>query len=170
MLGSKLLIAVMTLCVVSCAPKGDDNQAKLDTFAVLLERTFETAPDNTKSHIRDKRVRVSSEALSGYWFYTQLNTGKDRKLYRQRISHIMLSEDGTHIIQKTYGLNEPEKYVDGWKTAALLTSLTRADFESYFSAGCEQIWTPVKEGTWAGYVDPPRRASYRLSAVIKTFG
>lgn len=154
MLGSKLLIAVMTLCLASCAPTVEGSQAKLDEFARLLERTFETAPDNAESQIRDKRVSVGSEALSGYWFYTQLNTGKDRKLYRQRISHIKLSDDRTTIIQKTYGLNDPEKYIDAWKTAALLKSLTRADFESYFSEGCEQVWTPVKEGAWSGYVDP----------------
>lgn len=150
------LIICAALFFVSCgkAPTSKDHQLDIDGFAQLFERHFQTSPDNKETIIFDKRIRVKSEALKGYWFYTQLNTGKAHKLYRQRLSHMKPSEDGTAIIQITYGLNEPEIYADGWTRPELLNSLTTNDFKSYFQKGCEQIWRPDEKGGWAGYVDP----------------
>ena len=150
------LLICAGLCLVSCsqAPIARDNPVDMDGFIQLFERSFQTSPDNKESIIFDKRVGVKSEVLKGYWFYTQLNTGEARKLYRQRLSQMKLSDDGTAIIQITYGLNEPETYVDSWTRLDLLKSLSADDFKPYFQKGCEQIWRPDERGGWAGYVDP----------------
>lgn len=95
-----------------------------------------------------------SDSLQGVWFYTQLNTRPERKLYRQRLSHLKISEDGSAIVQTTYGLNTPEKYVDAWNHPVLLSTLKPEDFTRYFKTGCEQVWRPADDGAWMGYVDP----------------
>lgn len=126
----------------------------IDSFASLLESTFETVPENTLNIIQDRRMRVYADALDGIWFYTQINTGADRKLYRQRLSSLTLSDDGHAVIQKTYGLKAPELYVNAWENPERLAALTPDDFESYFSKGCEQVWTAEQKGEWTGYVNP----------------
>jgi len=149
--------ALFGLGVTACQPAEiavKTENANLADFAALAEMTFETSVDNTDNIISDRRVRVTSEALEGVWFYTQLNTGPDRKLYRQRLSNIKLSDDGSAVIQKTYGLNNPEKYTEAWNHPALLNTLTPADFKPYFNVGCEQVWRPGKDGAWSGYVNP----------------
>lgn len=152
----KFLFGASALILAACAqtPAPSQKVANIDVFAELLERTFETSPDNTKNNICDKRLRVRADALDGYWFYTQLNTGAERKLYRQRLSHLRLSDDGTAIIQTAYGFKTPKDYVDAWETPDKLASLTRDDFEPYFQKGCEQVWRPNSQGAWTGYVDP----------------
>jgi len=148
-----VLGGVLAACQnVETAPKTEN--VDLEAFATLAEKTFETPEADKDNNIRDRRIRVTSDALEGVWFYTQLNTGAERKLYRQRLSNLTLSEDGTAIIQKTYGLNEPEKYANAWENPDLLAKLTPADFKSYFNDGCEQIWWPQANGAWSGYVDP----------------
>ena len=149
---SSVTLLLLAACGQTLAPSND--AVDIETFTKLLERTFETAPTNAEHNIRDRRVRVEAQALDGYWFYAQLNTGAERKLYRQRLSHITLSKDETAIVQKTYEFNTPEVYVDGWNTPYKLAALTPDDFKSYFQAGCEQIWTPDSKGGWLGYVDP----------------
>jgi len=152
---SRCIILCLSLGLVACSGVQSDSQSiDINTFAALVEKTFETAPDNTKNIIRDRRVRVQSDALEGIWFYTQLNTGADKTLYRQRLSNVRLASDGQSIIQKTYGLKDPALYENAWESPARLSALTPNDFESYFQAGCEQVWTPQESGTWSGYVDP----------------
>jgi len=149
-LGLSLLLSG---CNVS-APKEKTQQIDVQKFASLVENSFETAADNTENIIRDRRVRIQSEALDGIWLYTQLNTGAEGKLYRQRLSNIRLSNDGTRIIQKTYGLKNPTLYENAWEHPERLIALTPDDFESYFNKGCEQVWRSQNNGSWAGYVDP----------------
>ena len=148
-----LLLPVLKACA---APSQNHVSAKTDlnTLATLIEGTVETPKINTENNIRDRRVRIYSPDLPGIWFYTQINTGESRKLYRQRIAQFTLSEDGHTITQTTYGLNAPEKYENAWETPELLNALTQTDFKPYFDTGCDQVWTPESDGSWTGYVDP----------------
>jgi len=70
------------------------------------------------------------------------------------LSHIIISNDGDTIIQKTYRLKTPAFYENAWLHPERLSALTEDDFESYFNKGCEQIWRPEQDGAWSGYVDP----------------
>ena len=154
------IIGIFTaVCVVFGACQSSEQSARpakadIKAFAGLMENVFETVPENTETVIRDKRVRVTSKALDGMWFYTQLNTGEEGKLYRQRLSQLTLSEDEGVVVQTAYGLKTPAKYADAWNTPGLLSALTPDDFDPYFTKGCEQVWTPQGDGAWTGYVDP----------------
>jgi len=151
------LVAIsLILMISSCGEvkEGSNPMVDVDELAILYEQTFETPEDHQDMIIRDQRIRVTSDALQGAWFYTQLNTGAEGKLYRQRLSHLQLSADGTAIVQKTYALKTPESYEDAWEKPELLNALKPADFQSYFTDGCELIWRAKAPDAWAGYVDP----------------
>jgi len=65
--------ALFGLGVTACQPAEiavKTENANLADFAALAEMTFETSVDNTDNIISDRRVRVTSEALEGVWFYT----------------------------------------------------------------------------------------------------
>lgn len=120
-------------------------------LGAMMSGTFQTAPDDPDNTIRDRRVRIDAPALAGVWLYYQLNTGADWTVYRQRV--IALEETDGAVIQKTYGLKEPERFVDAWDDPALLSALTPDDMTPFFEAGCDQRWTQDGDA-WRGYVDP----------------
>lgn len=143
------------------------SETQAESLAVLMTNVFETAPDDPDNDIRDQRVRINAPALDGVWLYYQLNTGPERKLYRQRVISLSTADDGRTVLQRTYVLKEPERYVDAWSEPALLTEMTPEQIELFFEAGCEQVWRPDDTGGWRGYVDPKtcrifseRRRSY----------
>lgn len=129
---------------------GNDDQSSAQALAAMMADVFETAPDDPDNDIRDRRVQLDTPDLPGVWLYYQLNTGPQKTVYRQRV--IELIEDGDTVIQKTYGLNEPEAYADLWDKPALLNTISTADFEPYFDEGCEQIWRR-EGGEWRGAVN-----------------
>ncbi|WP_371398126.1 chromophore lyase CpcT/CpeT [Fretibacter rubidus] len=148
-----LLIASSVLS--SCAGMSDNNTPSTsEQFAVIFDKTFETAKDSDGSIIRDRRMRIKSDALTGVWFYSQMNTGEDFKLYRQRVYNFVERDDGQGLVQKAYGLNDPERYADVWERPELLAQLTQDDFKPTFNAGCDPQWTQGSNGDWSGYVDP----------------
>lgn len=157
-------ICAAGLLVSACQHTDAPTKSKivdLEALAALMENSFATPPENTDSVLRDRRVRVSSDALEGVWFYTQINRAAEEKVYRQRLSHLTLSEDGKSVVQNAYGLKTPEKYTDAWNTPGLLSSISADDYDPYFDGGCEQAWTPEPDGGWTGYVDP-------LTCIIKS--
>ena len=171
-----LLTLSAALALVACAaPKGITpvetsagalEEAQAESLAALMTDIFETAPDDPDNDISDQRVRINAPALDGVWLYYQLNTGAERNLYRQRVISLSAADDGRTVLQRTYVLKEPERYVDAWSEPTLLTAMTPEQIEPFFEAGCEQVWRP-DDGGWRGYVDPTtcrifseRRQSY----------
>ena len=153
-LSSLGLVIALSACGAETPQNNLPINADINVFASLVENTFVTPPENTDTIIKDRRVRVYSDALDGIWFYTQLNTGADGKLYRQRLSNLTLSDDGSAIVQRTYGLKDPSLYENAWEFPERLKALTEADFKPYLTSGCEQIWKPTQTSAWSGYVDP----------------
>lgn len=153
----KLVTAVLaTMLLASCVSQPEPEAAEasnVERLAALMIDTFETAPDDPDNDIRDQRVLINSPSLEGTWIYYQLNTGPERKVYRQRIIELIARDDGA-VIQKTYGLKSPEEYVAAWDNAEKLNALSQDDFEPYFDDGCEQIWRLDDTSGWIGYVDP----------------
>lgn len=145
-------------CVVTNASQSADQRndaaaaGSASALASLMIGTFQTAPDDPVNTIRDRRVRIASPDFEGVWLYYQLNTGDDWTVYRQRV--IELSEDDDAVIQKTYGLKDPEGFIDVWERPEQLASLSRDDIEPYFEEGCEQVWSRDEQDQWRGYVDP----------------
>lgn len=150
------VIMLTAACIVmaACQTADKTETVNINELAALMENTFVTPADDPKNIIRDVRVRITSDELDGIWYYTQLNTGDEYKLYRQRVSQLTISNEGSQIVQIAYGLKDPAKYADAWKTPGLLNALTQDDFDPYFTKGCEQIWTPQEGGAWTGYVNP----------------
>lgn len=157
------IFAAWCVLAVSACETSDQNQGQLslqeksspdiEAFAKLMTGEFETAPDDPDNSIRDRRMRLNSPDLNGIWLYYQLNTGEEKKVYRQRVISLTVGRDHETIIQKTYGLIEPETYVDLWENPKLSMSISPQDIEEYFESGCEQRWKPSGDG-WKGYVDP----------------
>ena len=137
-------------CTTIETQTAENNAEKL---AALMSGAFQTADDDPDNTIRDRRVRLTNAAFRGVWFYYQLNTGDEWNVYRQRVIELVTADNGD-VIQKTYGLKEPEKFVDLWDNETLLANISAEDFEPYFDDGCEQRWSPNENGGWQGYVDP----------------
>ena len=157
MKGAWVLISIIALAVAGCASAVDESGAPknglAEALASLMTDTFQTAPDDPDNTIRDHRVRLTSSAFDGVWLYYQLNTGDDWDVYRQRVVELAENDDGA-VLQKTYRLKEPERFIDAWDKPGLLSSMTAEDIEPFFDDGCEQRWTLNAGGEWRGYVDP----------------
>lgn len=152
-------VIVLTASVLnaSCSSESvTDTPSPLEQFAAVYDNTFETPKTGDSPIIRDRRVRIASDNLAGVWFYSQMNTGEDFKLYRQRIFNFIERGDGQGIVQKTYVLNQPEIYANAWDNPELLATLTQDDFKPMFDMGCDTAWTETGDGAWTGYVDPQR--------------
>lgn len=131
----------------------------------MLLGTFSSNENDADLIIVDRRFLLRNSAQSedgSAWIYYQLNTGEDRKLYRQRIIQLVPQTDNT-IIQKTFVPRELEKWVNAWQTPELLDTFQVTDVEPKFQQGCDQIWriqeseSGLKEDepqVWLAYVDP----------------
>ena len=150
------ILAVLSACTSPGLSGEEDSSStsRLESFASLMEGAYATAPDDPENNFTDRRVRITSPSLEGVWLYYQLNTGAERKLYRQRVISLTLASDGESIIQKTYGLQDADNYINAWEKPNLLRAMTRNDISLYFDEGCEQVWREVAAQSWQGYVDP----------------
>ena len=160
-----LLVTVLTLNVVTkpahAQEHADSWSAALDesdvyALADLMLGYFATAVGNTEQTIIDGRLRVDNLGEEGVWIYSQLNTGDELSLYRQRFHHLMLSDDRMQVIQRSYAHTDPDKFIDVWENPAVLARLRKSDLEPVLDADCAQIWTLDVEGRWRGVVDPHR--------------
>lgn len=124
-----------------------------EVLATILIDTFETSGSHQDTYILDRRIRLKSDPLGdGVWFYYQLNTGPERKLYRQRVMNLKAQEDGT-VLQRSYGLKMPQDFENLWDRPNRLSGISAEDITPYFDQGCGMVWTPDGEA-WSGYVDP----------------
>ncbi len=130
-------------------------QSDLAAFGALYEQTFETPASNTETIIRDRRVRLMPGvgAPQSQWYYMQMNTGLETKLYRQRVVEFGLSDDKSAIIQITHRIKTSEAYEDVWDKPDVLAAFGADAIEPYFPNGCEQRWSR-SGAVWTGYVDP----------------
>lgn len=157
LLEALISVAALTACSNSERHPNSPPQtlSPVQSFKSLMIGTFKTAPENTENIIDDKRISFQAPALDGEWFYSQLNTGTDKKLYRQRLNQILPGEDES-LILKSYALVSAETYENAWERPQILSKITPEDFKTVFAqTGCDQIWTPDEDGTgWTGKVDP----------------
>ena len=130
------------------------DEAGLSELAALMLQDFATAPENTEQTIIDRRVSVRVTGETGVWFYSQLNTGDEQKLYRQRIHQLSISEDGTSLVQRSFVPADADRFVDLWTRAGLLRLLSMTDMRPVLGEGCAQSWSKNVEGIWHGKVDP----------------
>lgn len=131
-------------------------QDELAELAALMLGDFATNPHNYEETIIDRRIAIIVEDQPGIWFYSQMNTGDDQSLYRQRFHQLALAEDGQSVIQRSYVAKEAARFADGWTQPETFAGLSMADMEPVLSDGCEQDWRRDDLGIWRGTVDPER--------------
>ena len=148
------LITASALMLSAPNSAAEEPEADLAELAGLMLNNYATLPDNTEQTIIDRRVAVEVEGSDAIWFYSQLNTGDDQSLYRQRFHKLTLMGDGTTIVQRSYVPRDPDRYVDGWADETAFSDLTEDDIEPALSHGCDQHWRKAEDGTWQGKVDP----------------
>ncbi len=149
------LAGIMLLSSCASTTKGTEPSGpSAEDLLALMMGTFATNPDDPDYNFQDQRVRVDSPALDGLWFYSQLKSGSERTVYRQRIAHLQTADDGKTVVQQTYALMNPDDYVNAWERPGTLTQLTMEDLDPVFSEGCDLVWTPQNIDDWTGYVDP----------------
>jgi hypothetical protein len=148
------------------------SDAELHELAAFMMSDFATSPENLEQAIVDRRIAIIVDSEPGVWFYSQMNTGNEQRLYRQRFHQLTLSADGQTIVQRSFTPIDPTKFADGWDNPEVFEALGPADMRSAMSSGCEQSWRLGADGVWRGTVDPEtclifserRQASIRIGA------
>ena len=149
-----------------------DDETALHELAAFMLNDYATSPENLKETIIDRRIPLHVEGEEGVWFYSQLNTGDDQKLYRQRFNQLILADDGKTIVHRSYAAKAPERFADAWGKPDVLENLASADLEVALNEGCAQRWVKDGIGVWRGTVDPQtcmifsqrRQANIRIGA------
>ncbi len=147
------ILGIGTVVLSSCTPAQNAAVSPFEQFTEWVTQDFRTPSSNSQTIILDRRARISSPDLPGFWTYTQLNTGVDTKLYRQRVNHFEPQKTG-EIVQKSYALNDPEKFINAFEKPELLSSLSTEDLDMFLTPGCETIWVRHSDRSWQGTVDP----------------
>ncbi len=137
------------------SPSATEN-AGLRQLSQLMLGDFATPPDNLEQTIIDRRVAVSVAGETGIWFYSQLNTGTDQAVYRQRFHRLDHAGDGESVIQRSFEPVDASRFVDGWAHPEAFAALAMTDMKPVLGEGCEQVWSKDAEGVWRGTVDPRR--------------
>lgn len=164
MMGARLAhsAALSGLLVISQPILAHDDTANvtedvdLRQLSQLMLGNFATAPDNFEQTIIDRRIAVSVDGETGIWFYSQMSTGPDQKVYRQRFHRLELSSDGDQVIQRSFEPLDANRFVDGWTRPEVFASLGMDDMKPVLGEGCEQVWSKDAENVWRGTVDPRR--------------
>ena len=146
------------------------------SLAALMEGRFRTAPDDPENDFVDSRLRIAPMG-AGVWLYYQLNTGPDRRVYRQRVLHLQDRDDGA-VVQVAYDLADPSRFQlePGAKVlSSAFADISVKDLNQSLPDGCEQVWRPAADegdALWVGRVDrltckvfsPRRQADIALFA------
>ncbi|MBT8440848.1 MAG: chromophore lyase CpcT/CpeT [Gammaproteobacteria bacterium] len=148
-----LFIAAPTFfCAAVAGDRNDGVRAMLAMMVGTYRSDPSAEPDAELPDLLDRRMRIEAPALGRHLIYWQLNSGPERKVYRQRILTFTAGDDG-EIVQATWSLREPEKFVDAFESPARFAQLTADDVEASLPDGCDQIWRRSQDG-WYGSVSP----------------
>jgi hypothetical protein len=122
----------------------------------MMQGRYQSDPteqtDAELPNLTDRRVIVDVPFLGEHVVYWQLNSGPERKVYRQRLLVFTPGNDG-QIVQATWSLREPGNFVDAFDSPELFTALTSDDVEASLPDGCDQVWVRSEDG-WYGSVNP----------------
>ncbi|MCU0881588.1 MAG: CpcT/CpeT family chromophore lyase, partial [Hyphomonadaceae bacterium] len=115
---------------------------------------FTPAPGETNDfHVRS--FYFSAPNLPGAALYTQINSGPQRTVYRQRVTLLSENPDGT-ITGRSFAFVDPARFVDAWDKGDALHALTPGDltagFEAMPGSSCDMIWRRSGEASWEGRI------------------
>jgi hypothetical protein len=147
------MTAALALGSGACA---GDRDEEIRDMLNMMQGTYQSdpteEPDEELPDLLDRRVVVSAPALGRHVVYWQLNSGPERKVYRQRILTFAAGDDG-QIVQTTWSLRDPEAFVDAFASPERFAPLTSDNVEASLPDGCDQVWRRSEDG-WYAEVDP----------------
>ncbi|MFK8053266.1 MAG: chromophore lyase CpcT/CpeT [Woeseiaceae bacterium] len=148
-----VVIILFSLAMTGCATS--EEASILGDLAAMMEGDFISTTSGDESQFIDRRRRLVALG-DGEWIYWQVNTGTDRKLYRQRV--LQLTTDSTgRIEQTTFSLAAKKDHRDLIADADRLASITVGDLTTSLNNGCQLFWTrsqDTEEILWRGIVSP----------------
>jgi CpeT protein len=122
-----LTVALMSLALFACAAAPqreavtpDDPAAKV---AAMMQGHYDSrdqaAADKTYFPIALAMVPIWPQRSDGHWLYVeQAMADTPDKPYRQRVYRVYNGVDG-EVVSEVYTFNEPERFVQGWRTGSL---------------------------------------------------
>lgn len=142
----------------SCAAPEESQSPQ--ALADAMVGFHESEPGDPNNNFTDQRFRLAfpNDDSGSAWVYLQLNTGDDRKVYRQRVLQLLPGDKS--VIQRTWLLKDPSAVLDQAGQPDDVDALTLADLEKpLLEEGCVQRWTyaPASDAQpweWVGVVDP----------------
>ena len=139
-------LGVLCLCAggLACA-----EQPLIDDLLAAMEGTFVAA----NGDFLYRRARVNAPALGKHVVYLQVNRGRDRALYRQRILTLAPDDDGETIVETAWTLSAPGQFEDARADDPAFVDLSFEDLGAAMAVGCEQRWRR-QDDSWSGSVDP----------------
>lgn len=147
-----LMVSALSACSAETPPNAQTPQA----LAAAMQGAFETAPGDPDNNFIDQRQTLDLGGESA-WVYMQINSGPERKVYRQRVLELIAREDG--VRQRAWTLSDPASVLseDGWplEASALLTKDNITP--GFGDEGCEQVWQLSQnddDWMWTGTVNP----------------
>lgn len=160
---------VLAACESLSAPQPVPESPAARLAADMTGR-FATLPDDPDNDYAETRRRVALDG--GVWVFSELRTGPERTLYRQRLFALTDQPDG-RVRSAAFALND--EAAARLAAGAPPESLTDADLLPAFTpaggADCDMIWTQEPDGDWYGHISPeacrilsPRRGEMGLEA------
>jgi len=143
-------VALLSGCSVMAEPAAPAKQGSAE-LARVMEGVFQT-PKDSENNFVDTRLTMAAMG-EGEWLYQQINTGEERKVYRQRVLQLIDGPDGG-VVQQTWKLKDDAGKHDLLIDREMLVGLTVEDIEAALPAGCDQLWRVQQDGSWYGHVDP----------------
>ncbi len=149
-------LAVLIWLAAGCAAPAPEQADPTAELAELMAGSYQTS-DVESGYFRDTRVRLPALG-AGEWLYTQLNTGADQKLYRQRVLNLSPLNDGTGDVQQVaYSFRVPADFSEFLNEPKRWRQLRLEDLHLSFAAGCAMRWREPADASrwrWLGEVSP----------------
>ena len=126
-------------------------------LAAFMEGKAQTRDDDPDYDFRETRRVIPAPdgaPAGGAWVYLEL--AQDGALYRQRVFHYTMHDDG-RIAQQTYSFADPEKFASIVRPPALFHQLSMEDLTASLEPGCIVYWSfdaDSAETPWRGFVSP----------------
>jgi hypothetical protein len=170
---SSIFLAVAVLALAACEsrpPAAPASQGAAARLAEAMTGRFATLPDDPDNDYAETRRRVERDGAA--WVFSELRTGPDRTLYRQRLFALTNEPDGrVRSTAHAFSDDAAARLAAGAMPESLSDQDLLPAFTALDGASCDMIWTRLPDGIWTGTISPeacrivsPRRGEIGLEA------
>jgi hypothetical protein len=121
----------------------------------MLLGTFTTAGGELSGPMMTQHLAIAATGLPGPAFYSQINTGGDRRLYRQRIN-VLVPAGAGRVRVISHALVEPARFAADRPLPAITSADLKPGFEATPESDCSMIWQQTAINAWRGRIDAGR--------------